>query len=244
MPVARQRSDPEREARLAQGDGLKVERLRPSLRDQVLKVLRNAILELRFLPGDRLIERELCELVGVSRTSIREALRHLESEGLVRNVPNVGPTVAVVDVEEANQIYELREVLEMFAGRLFAERATEAQLANVRKALKSLAKALGSSELKAIIRQTTLFYEVFLEGCGNPLIGDAIRSLQARLVLLRASSMSMPGRAPHSLREMEDIVAALEKRDADAAAEACRRHIQKARAAAIPIIEKGLHLSV
>ena len=68
-----------------------VECVRINLRDQVLEVLRKAILDLRFKPGDRLIERELCEMVGVSRTSIREALRHLESEGLVTNKPNVGP---------------------------------------------------------------------------------------------------------------------------------------------------------
>ncbi|MGE3371478.1 MAG: GntR family transcriptional regulator [Rhizobiaceae bacterium] len=244
MPVVKQTVELEREARFSDGDGLRVERVRPSLRDQVLKVLRNAILELRFLPGDRLIERELCELVGVSRTSIREALRHLESEGLVRNVPNVGPTVAVIDVDEATHIYELREVLEMSAGRLFAERATEVQLSNLRKSLKSLAKALNSGDIKAIIRQTTIFYDVFLEGCGNPLIWEAIRSLQARLVLLRASSMSMPGRAPHSLKEMENIVEALGRRDADAAALACQLHIQRAREAAMQIIDKDLRLNV
>ncbi|HEY6633541.1 MAG TPA: GntR family transcriptional regulator [Rhizobiaceae bacterium] len=240
MRAAKKTVVSDRDARFSDGDGLRIERIRPSLRDQVLKVLRTAILELRFLPGDRLIERELCELVGVSRTSIREALRHLESEGLVRNIPNVGPTVAVIDVDEANHIYELREVLEMAAGRLFAGRATEAQLSALRKSLKSLATALGSGELKAIIRQTTSFYDVFLKGCGNPLILETIRSLQARLVLLRVSSMSMPGRAQHSLAEMEDIVAALERRDANAAAAACQVHIQRAREAAMKIIEKDL----
>lgn len=239
MPAARQKTDAEREARFSEGSTLKVERYRPSLRDQVLKVLRTAILELRFLPGDRLIERELCELIGVSRTSIREALRHLESEGLVQNVPNVGPTVAVFDKDEAIHIYELREALEILAARLFVQRATAGQVADVRKALKVLATALGSGEIKSIIRETTSFYEVLLEGCGNPLIGETLTSLQARLVLLRASSMSSPGRAPDSLREMEAIVSALEKRDADAAAQACLVHIQNARTAALAILEKG-----
>ena len=102
---------------------LRVKRNNITLRQQVLDVLRNAILEARFKPGDRLIERELCELTGVSRTSVREALRHLESEGLVRNIPNKGPTVATVGLEEAQQIYEMREALEGQAGRLFAQRA-------------------------------------------------------------------------------------------------------------------------
>ncbi len=82
-----------------------------NLRDQVLGILRKAILDLRFEPGERLIERELCEMVGVSRTSIREALRHLETEGLVTNKSNVGSTVTVIEASEAVRIYEMREAL-------------------------------------------------------------------------------------------------------------------------------------
>lgn len=219
---------------------LKVERVRPKLRDQVLEVLRRAILELRFRPGDRLIERELCQLTGVSRTSVREALRHLESEGLVSNVPNVGPVVAVIGVEEARHIYELREALEGVAGRLFAERATDAQLDALKEALGRLEGAFASQELRQIIARTTEFYEIFLEGCGNPLIAASIRSLQARLVFLRASSMSHPGRAPRSLREMEEIVGALTRRDRDAAAEAFTAHVRCARDAALSMLQARL----
>jgi DNA-binding GntR family transcriptional regulator len=73
---------------------MRVVRNTVTLRQQVLEVLRSAILNFQFKPGDRLIERELCEMTGVSRTSVREALRHLESEGLVQNLPNKGPMVA------------------------------------------------------------------------------------------------------------------------------------------------------
>ena len=80
---------------------LRIKRRTTTLRQQVLEALRNAILDFQFKPGDRLVERELCEMTGVSRTSVREALRHLESEGLVENVPNKGPTVATLTVEDA-----------------------------------------------------------------------------------------------------------------------------------------------
>jgi DNA-binding GntR family transcriptional regulator len=200
-------------------------------------VIRKAILDLRFKPGDRLIERELCELTGVSRTSVREALRHLESEGLVRNLPNQGPIVATVDAKEAREIYELREALEGLAGRLFAERASEAHMIELRDELEKLAQAFASGEVKGIIRQTMRFYDVFLEGCGNSLIASTIRSLQARMVLLRASSMSQPGRAPKSLREMQEIVAALATRNPDAAAEACMSHVRCARDAAMAMLK-------
>ena len=84
---------------------LRIKRQTTTLRQQVLEALRNAILDFQFKPGDRLVERELCAMTGVSRTSVREALRHLESEGLVENVANRGPTVATLTVEDARQIY-------------------------------------------------------------------------------------------------------------------------------------------
>lgn len=217
---------------------LRVQRVQVTLRQQVLELLRNAILEGRFQPGDRLIERELCELTGVSRTSVREALRHLESEGLVANVPNKGPTVATVTEEDAREIYEVREALEGLAGRLFAERGTAKQVEALQTALERLAAAFRQNDLRLVVAETTHFYEVFLEGCGNSLIGDMIRSLQARVIFLRRTSMSQPGRAPGSLSEMEAIVAAIRRRDADGAEAACKDHVRRARAAALDVMRR------
>ncbi len=217
---------------------LRVKRTHITLRQQVLDVLRNAILEFRFKPGDRLIERELCELTGVSRTSVREALRHLESEGLVHNVPNKGPTVATVTLEEAQQIYEVREALEGLAGRLFATRATDREIERLRNANERLEKAFEVGDVRGIVAETTHFYEVFLEGCGNNLIRDTIRSLNARIVYLRATSMSRPGRSPGSLGEMRRIVEAIGKRAPDAAEEACKDHVRRACNAALEMLRQ------
>ena len=217
---------------------LRVQRVQVSLRQQVLELLRNAILEGRFKPGERLIERELCELTGVSRTSVREALRHLESEGLVSNVPNKGPTVATVTEEDAREIYEVREVLEGLAGRLFAERATARQIDALEAALERLAAAFRRNDMNLVVAETTTFYDVFLDGCGNSLISDMIRSLQARVIFLRKTSMSQPGRAPGSLGEMDRIVVAIRQRDPDAAEAACKDHVRRARAAAMDMIRR------
>jgi DNA-binding GntR family transcriptional regulator len=226
-------------APLASGDGsLRIKRSRVTLRQQVLDVLRNAILDNRFKPGDRLIERELCELTGVSRTSVREALRHLESEGLVHNIPNRGPTVATLTLEEAQHVYEIREVLEGLAGRLFAQRATDRQVNDLRKASEGLQKAFKTKDIRRIIGETTNFYDVFLAGSGNKLIGDTIRSLHARIVFLRKTSMSQHGRWPGSLAEMQRIVDALCKRDSDAAEEACKDHVRRACAAALTMLRQ------
>lgn len=217
---------------------LRVSRPHMMLRQQVLDVLRRAILEFRFRPGDRLIERELCELVGVSRTSVREALRHLESEGLVENLPNKGPAVARVSPETALQLYEVREVLEGLAARLFTARATSRQIEDLRIALDRLTEAFATQDMRLIIAETTRFYAVLLDGCGNDFVRKTIGSLQARIQFLRATSMSQPGRAPGSLAEMTSIVGAVCRLDPDAAEAAAREHVRRARDAALDMIRR------
>ena len=89
----------------------------PTVRAMVARKLREAIMSGTLKPGQRLVERELCELTGVSRPSIREALRLLEADGLVNTVPHRGPMVSTISLEEAKQLYAARAVLEGFAGR-------------------------------------------------------------------------------------------------------------------------------
>ena len=115
-------------AKLALSDPIRVVGNSPNLRELTTRVLRNAILNMHFKPNERLVERRLCEQIGVSRTCVREALRHLETEGLVEHVPNRGLFVATVSVDEARQIYEVRAALESTAGRMFVERATDEHL--------------------------------------------------------------------------------------------------------------------
>src|SRR5262245_62895943 len=95
---------------------------------QAVLKLRAAILNGVFKPGERLLEQNLCEWMGVSRTSVREALRRLEAEKLITIVPNRGPSVSEIGWVEAQQIYDVRAVLEAEAAALFARRATAPQL--------------------------------------------------------------------------------------------------------------------
>ncbi len=130
---------------------LKVTAPAATLRHLVEERLRDAILWGRFPPGHRLIERELCQLTGVGRTSIREALRQLEAEGLVESVPHRGPAVARIDAEEARQLYELRALLEGHAGRRFAERARRGDLAGLDAALAGLRAAARKRDGRALL---------------------------------------------------------------------------------------------
>src|SRR3954465_7010764 len=144
---------------------LRVERTPAPVRAQVLDTLREAILDHRFAPGQRLIERELVELTGVSRTSVREALRELAAEGLVQTIPNRGVVVATLKVDEARQLYQVRGVLEGLAGRLFVENASEAQRRALRKQLAVIERLAARGQ--SILEPKDRFYEVLFAGGGN-----------------------------------------------------------------------------
>jgi DNA-binding GntR family transcriptional regulator len=222
---------------VTRANALRVERTPALIRSQVVENLRQAILDRRLAPGQRLIERELVELTGVSRTSVREALRELAAEGLVTAIPNRGTIVTSVSAEEARQLYQVRSVLEALAGRLFVEHATAAQRKALARALERIERltAKGSPVLAA----KDAFYDVLFEGGGNDALRSVASSLHARVSVLRSLSLSVPGRVEHSTKELRAIVDAVLASDADAAAAACARHVEEAgRAGLIALAEQ------
>ncbi|MEJ1979135.1 MAG: GntR family transcriptional regulator [Acetobacteraceae bacterium] len=212
---------------------LRIERVTTTLRNQVVERLRWAICEQQFPPGARLIERQLCEMLGVSRTLIREALRELEAEGLVTSVPHRGPSVAVLDRETAKGIYEVRAVLEALAGRLFVERATGEDRRRLAKAAAALDRARERDDIAAQLGATARFYEILFAGARNDVIAATLRPLSGRIHMLRARSMARPGRRDESKREMDAILAATQSNDPQQAWDACLAHVQQAAARAL-----------
>jgi DNA-binding GntR family transcriptional regulator len=205
---------------------LRVERTPALIRSQVLENLRQAILDRRLAPGQRLIERELVELTGVSRTSVREALRELAAEGLVTAIPNKGTVVTSVSAKEAQQLYQVRSVLEGLAGRLFVENAGAAQQKALVRAFERIERQAAKGA--AMLAAKDAFYEVLFSGGGNDALRSVVGSLHARVSVLRSLSLSVPGRLEHSVKELRAIVDAVLANDADAAAAACARHVEEA----------------
>jgi GntR family transcriptional regulator, trigonelline degradation regulator len=204
----------------------------PNLREQVADKMRDAIVSGLFRPGMRLVERELCEQLGVSRSSIREALRQLEVEGLVTTPPNKGPAVTVIDAATARSIYQVRSVLESLAARLFVRNARSSHVASLTAAVERLALAYESGSLSEKLPAKTAFYQTLLDGAGNPVVTELLRNLNSRISQLRGRSLSSPNRLVESIAEIRALQAALIARDEDAAALACEAHITKAAEAA------------
>jgi DNA-binding GntR family transcriptional regulator len=204
-------------------------RVATPLRNKVLDFVRQEILEFRLLPGQRLIERELMEQLGVSRATVREVVVRLESEGLVTAVPQRGAIVTILTVAEAADIYEVRVALEVLAVRHFVERATDDLLRRIRQAYDYLAtRPAATDDTLALLRAKDAFYTILLEGAASPVLTHTLTGLQSRVRLLRQTSLSVPGRAHETVEEIHAIVRAIESRDADAAAKATATHIRNA----------------
>src|SRR5690606_35535080 len=198
----------------------KVRRVAAVLRHSVTESIRNAILMGRYRPGERLPERELCELTGVSRTLVREALRELETERLIKVIPHRGPVVETVSPDQADGIYRVREELEGLASQLFAERASDAQLAALKKAYKELKASHTQNDGLVQLKAKNEFYACLLDGAGNEALTNSLRLLNSQIMLLRSMSMSAPGRADKSLAELGELLQALEAKDGKAARKA------------------------
>ena len=136
---------------------LRVARDAPTLRDLTTEKLREAIMARRFKPGEHLVERDLCERTGVSRSSVREALRHLEAEGLVERKGNRGLFVASITADEARQIYEVRAAIEPEMARLFAARATDDDLGKLQSSLDGMERAIRGRVIADYVRALDSF---------------------------------------------------------------------------------------
>ena len=219
---------------------MRVGRVAAPLRDQVLEIVRGAILDFRYKPGQRLIERELIEQIGVSRTTIREVLRELDAEGLVTTIPQKGAIVVVPTPEEAADLYDVRGSLEALAARRFVERANGEQLVALRRAVEDFGRAVvAGADTLTLLQAKDAVYDVLLDGAGSAAIRSMLSGLQARVRMLRFTSLSQPGRPAVAVLEMRVLCDAVEARDGDAAAAACVSHLEQAARTGIDAVASG-----
>lgn len=210
--------------------GMQVQRHAP-IREQVASILRAAILDRRLQPGQLLVERQLCEMTNASRPSVREALRQLEAEGLVESQNGRGTVVSVTSPQVAKQVYQVRAELEGLAAELFAQNASDEQLARLRARFEDVAIEVDRVEEAgpfAVLDAKNALYEVLFEGSCNEVLRQTVSILQRRVNQLRAQTLSTPGRPAQSLEEIRVLVEALERRDAPAARIAATTHVEAA----------------
>lgn len=222
------------------GKIINIERQAAPLRQQVLEALRRAIVSGRLAPGQRLTERELIEMMGVSRTVIREALRQIEAEGLVEIIPNKGPVVRELSAEEARDLYRIRGVLEGLAARLCAEKSDATMIAKLEAALRAIESAYKGTDGELALDAKTKFYELLYAATGSESLTSMLATVQARFWRWRAVGLTHPDRAHDRLNEsvknLSLLIAAIRNKDGDAAERITREEVNNAAAEVMRLI--------
>ena len=208
------------------------------LRDIVFETLREAIINQTLKPGERLMEIQLAEEMGVSGTPVREAIRKLELEGLVVMVPRKGAYVAGISMKDIHEVYELRSALEALAASLAAVRITDEELEEMERQMVREAKETEENNLQGIVSIDTTFHDLLYQAAHNQRLVQFINILQEQLQRFRAATLSRPGRSKYALEEHKKIVEALANKDAKLAAKLATEHIENAENAMIFAMDK------
>ncbi|CAM4084978.1 GntR family transcriptional regulator [Paracoccus yeei] len=216
---------------------LRIDHVPQTLREIAVERIRAAIVSGRFPSGLRLVERNLVDQLGVSRSVIREAIRYLEAEGLVEVLPRSGPVVATLDWERARQIYDIRLRLEAAAAADFARNADNAARARLAEALNLLQKAFESDDPQVLYDATTRFYEEIFTSAGHHIAWEIVHRLNGRISRLRALTLASTDRRVSGQARMQCIAEAILARDPDAAEHAVREHLTEAAQIAKRLLE-------
>jgi DNA-binding GntR family transcriptional regulator len=200
--------------------GISVERVR--------RYLERRIIEGDLKPRERIIEQEVCEQVGLSRSPVREALRQLASEGLVEFNPRRGARVADITASEVLEVFQIFEELETLSTRLAARRITREHLGRLRKLLPEMREAVASNDVRAYWGLNAQFHDTLYEASGNGKLRLLLANLGKQITRFRIAALATPGRMAASLAEHRTLVKALRSGDEAAATGLARTSVAHA----------------
>ncbi|NLJ75995.1 MAG: GntR family transcriptional regulator [Peptococcaceae bacterium] len=195
------------------------------LRELVFDSLRKAIIHGKLRPGERLMEIQLAEEMGVSRTPVREAIRKLELDGFVVMVPRRGAYVAGVSVKDIADVFEVRSALEGLAAGLAAERITEEEMEELEKVIYQIS---GEEDVLTVVKKDNEFHELIYTASRNRRLTQIIKNLSEQINRFRLTSLSVPGRLKIAVDEHKKIIEAICERDVDLANKLASEHMENA----------------
>lgn len=200
------------------------------LRDVVFKTLRQAILKGELEPGERLMEIQLANRLGVSRTPIREAIRMLEHEGLVKNIPRRGAQVAKITEKDLRDVLAVREGLEVMAVNFACEHITEEELAELNEAsrrFEAIVRASDEPDISAMAEADEQFHVIIYKASGNDRLVQLINNLREQMYRYRFEYLKDTDNRDTLIREHDGLCESLRNRDKEVAGNYMRQHIER-----------------
>lgn len=195
------------------------------LRDVVFNTLRQAILKGELAPGERLMEIQLAERLGVSRTPIREAIRKLELEGLVLMIPRKGAEVAKISEKSLRDVLEVRRSLEELATELACQRMTEEEIRELGEAQEAFNRAVSQGDVIEIAETDEHYHDIIYMGTGNSRLVQILNNLREQMYRYRMEYIKDADKRQILLIEHEKILEALKSHHVQEAKDAMREHI-------------------
>ena len=196
------------------------------LRDVVFNTLRQAILKGELAPGERLMEIQLANKLGVSRTPIREAIRKLELEGLVLMIPRKGAEVAEITEKNMRDVLEVRKALEELAVQLACEKITDEEIEEMKKAAEEFKMILKSKDITEIAEADVRFHDIIYMATDNQKLIHLLNKLREQMYRYRVEYLKKKECYPQLLREHQAIIEAIEKSNKETASEIMGQHIE------------------
>lgn len=215
---------------------LKLDQYKP-LREIVFETIRNAILSGNLKPGERLMEVQMAESLGVSRTPVREAIRKLELEGLVIMLPRKGAFIADLSVKDLTEVMEIRASLEGLAAGLAAVRIDETELEDLEVKALRFHKAIESDDVDALIHMDLDFHEAIFKASRNERLIQLNNNLREQVERFREIYHKKVNKSKETSKEHYEMVEAISRRDIDKAEKLARRHIENAEKSILKTME-------
>lgn len=207
-------------------DKLSIQDIKP-LRDVVFDHLRDAILDGVLKPGERLMEVQLAEKLGVSRTPVREAIRKLEIDGFVEMIPRRGAQVSELSIKDVENVLEVREVLEGLAAFLAASKIKKEELSEFEKAYQGLKMSVEEKNVEDIVKWDSRFHDILLNASGNPRLIKVNSVLIEQVHRFRKSYVEDTSTANYILASHKKILEAIKEKNPEKARAASEEHIRE-----------------
>lgn len=206
------------------------------LRDVVFNTLRQAILRGELKPGERLMEIQLANKLGVSRTPIREAIRKLELEGLVLMIPRKGAEVADISEKSLRDVLEVRKALEELAVQLACDKITKEEIEDLKKAAEDFKKILKSRDITEIAEADVRFHDIIFMVTDNQKLVQLLNNLREQMYRFRVEYLKNEEVHPQLIAEHEKIIEHIMERDKAKASAIVSEHINNQVEGVIDII--------
>ena len=206
---------------------------------QIADMLRDMIMTGKLKEGDKVNEGKLCETMGISKTPMREALRVLSVEGLIRLVPNRGAFVTKPEFEEIAEMFDVMSLLEGFCARRACEKMTSRNFAHLEKLHAKLEENYERHDQEEYIRINNQYHSLIQEIAGNRTLNQIVDGLRKKILLYRFQSLNLPDRFASSIREHRDLLEAFRHRDNSRAETLMRQHLQNQTMALKSLVEQS-----